>query len=215
MSANKLLIGVNNMLPARKFFVQNFMPNFFGDLFENVNIDGRVMKSPAINVIEDDDRYCLEVAAPGLSKDDFKVHVNRDGNLVIEMEKKGTEEHKECCDGKECKEGKNRRYIRREFTYAKFRQTLLLPENAERDEIHAKVENGVAASIKPQFEEMDEETLAVIIERYQNQDTWKENLIFSKEGFDLLQAILMDAGVIEEPAVYEELVNTAFATQVK
>lgn len=73
----------------------------------------------------------------------------------------------------------------------------------------------VAASIKPQFEEMDEETLAVIIERYQNQDTWKENLIFSKEGFDLLQAILMDAGVIEEPAVYEELVNIAFATQVK
>ena len=39
------------MLPARKFFGQNFMPDFFGDLFENVNLDGRVMKSPAINVI--------------------------------------------------------------------------------------------------------------------------------------------------------------------
>ena len=98
------------------------------------------------------------MAAPGLAKDDFKVHINRDGNLVIEMEKKETEEHKECCDGKECKEGKNRRYIRREFNYAKFRQTLLLPENAERDEIHAKVENGVLhvcipKMLKPKTEE--------------------------------------------------------------
>ena len=76
------------MLPARKFFGQSFMPDFFGDLFENVNMDGRVLKAPAINVIEDDEKYCLELAAPGLSKDDFKVHVNRDGNLVIEMEKK-------------------------------------------------------------------------------------------------------------------------------
>ena len=79
------------MLPARKFFGQNFMPDFFGDLFDNVNIDGRALKAPAINVIEDDEKYCLELAAPGLSKDDFKVHVNRDGNLVIEMEKKEKE----------------------------------------------------------------------------------------------------------------------------
>ena len=80
---------------------------------------------------------------------------NSDGNLVIEMEKKDKEE---CCDGKECKEGKNRRYIRREFSYAKFRQTLLLPENAERDEIHAKAENGVLhvcipKMLKPKTEE--------------------------------------------------------------
>jgi HSP20 family protein len=146
------------MLPARKFFGQNFMPDFFGDLFDNVNIDGRALKAPAINVIEDDEKYCLELAAPGLSKDDFKVHVNRDGNLVIEMEKKEKEEKPECCDGKECKEGKNRRYIRREFSYTKFRQTLLLPENAERDEIHAKAENGVLhvcipKMLKPKTEE--------------------------------------------------------------
>ena len=93
-----------------------------------------------------------------LEAGDHYYGYNVDGNLVIEMEKKGTEEHKECCDGKECKEGKNRRYIRREFTYAKFRQTLLLPENAERDEIHAKVENGVLhvcipKMLKPKTEE--------------------------------------------------------------
>lgn len=130
------------MLPARKFFGQNFMPDFFNDLFDNVNIEGRGFRSPAINVIEDDSRYCIELAAPGMSKDDFKVHVNKDGNLVIEMEKKETQEKKECDKG-ECGESKNRRYIRREFTCSKFRQTLLLPENAEKEEIKAKVENGI------------------------------------------------------------------------
>ena len=138
------------MLPARKFFGQSFMPDFFGDLFENVNMDGRVLKAPAINVIEDDEKYCLELAAPGLSKDDFKVHVNRDGNLVIEMEKK---EKEECCDGKECKEGKNRRYIRREFSYGNYQQTYTLPENVDKDSISAKVENGVLTITMPKLAE--------------------------------------------------------------
>ena len=129
------------MLPARKFFGQSFMPDFFGDLFENVNMEGRVLKAPAINVIEDDDKYCLDVAAPGLAKDDFKVHVNRDGNLVIEMEKKNKEECK-----KECK------YIRREFAYTRFHQTLILPENAEKDKIEAKVENGVLKVCIPKLQ---------------------------------------------------------------
>ena len=146
------------MLPARKFFGQNFMPDFFNDLFDNVSLENRGFKAPAINVSEDENKYCIELAAPGMSKDDFKVHINHDGNLVIEMEKKEKEEKPECCDGKECKEGKNRRYIRREFSYTKFRQTLLLPENAERDEIHAKAENGVLhvcipKMLKPKTEE--------------------------------------------------------------
>ena len=86
-------------------------------------------------MIEDDVQYRLEVAAPGMTKEDFKVHVNKDGNLVIEMEKKREEEDKE-----ERKEG---RYIRREFAYTRFHQTLILPENAEKDKIEACVENGI------------------------------------------------------------------------
>ena len=108
-------------------------------------------------MIEDDSKYCIELAAPGMSKDDFKVHINNDGNLVIEMEKKTKDEKKECEDGK-CCEAKNVRYIRREFSCSKFRQTLLLPENAERDEIKAKVENGILhicipKMVKPKTEE--------------------------------------------------------------
>ena len=146
------------MLPARKFFGQSFMPDFFGDLFENVNMEGRVLKAPAINVIEDDDKYCLDVAAPGLAKDDFKVHLNRDGNLVIEMEKK------ECgCKDKE-KEKKECKYLRKEFSYSKFTQTLLLPDNADRENIDAQVVNGILKVRIPKIEKPKPEDENRIIE---------------------------------------------------
>ena len=118
------------MLPARKFYGQNFMPDFFNDFFGNMSLDGT--KSPAVNVIEDDLRYRLELAAPGMTKDDFKVHINKDGNLVIELEKK--------CD---CQEEKKGKYIRKEFSCTKFHQTLILPDNVNREEIKANVENGI------------------------------------------------------------------------
>ena len=73
----------------------------------------------------------------------------------------------------------------------------------------------IAKTIKPQFEDMDEISLAIIIERYQAQDTWKTDLVFSKEAFDLLQDILLDAGVVESTVPYEDLVNTEFAMKVK
>ena len=120
------------MLPARKFYGRNFMPDFFNDFFGNMNLDGSNAKSPAVNVVEDDKRYTLEVAAPGMSKDDVKVHLNRDGNLVIEFEKK-------C----ECQEEKKGKYIRKEFSCSRFPQTLILPDNVDREEIKANVENGI------------------------------------------------------------------------
>ena len=120
------------MLPARRFNGLNSLPDFFNDFFDNGGIERISTKAPAINVIEDDQQYKIEVATPGMTKDDFKVHVNKDGNLVIEMEKKAKEECK-----KECK------YIRREFAYTRFHQTLILPENADKDKIEAQVENGV------------------------------------------------------------------------
>lgn len=120
------------MLPARKFNSRNIFPDFFNDFLENglERVDATI---PAINVMECDKGYNLELAAPGMTKDDFKVHVNKAGNLVIEMEKK--EDEKE-----EKKEGK---YIRREFSYTKFHQTLLLPDNVDKDKIEAHVKDGV------------------------------------------------------------------------
>ena len=83
------------MLPARKFNGLSSLPDFFSDFFDGGVIDRVSAKAPAINVIEDDKQYKIEVAAPGLTKEDFKVHVNKEGNLVIEMEKKKESEEKD------------------------------------------------------------------------------------------------------------------------
>jgi HSP20 family protein len=136
------------MLPAKRFYGQNFMPDFFNDFFGNMSLDGSSTKSPAINVLEDDLEYKLELAAPGMTKDDFKVHLNKDGNLVIEMEKKDC-----CCKGKDNEgEKKECRYLRKEFSYSKFSQTLLLPDNADKEKIEAEVNNGILKVIIPKLE---------------------------------------------------------------
>ena len=77
--------------------------------------------------------YTVELAAPGLKKEDIKVNINDEGNLVIKMEQQ--HEKKE--------ENKHIHYLRREFAYGKYEQTLILPDDVEKDEISAKVENGV------------------------------------------------------------------------
>ncbi len=69
----------------------------------------------------------------------------------------------------------------------------------------------IAKIIKPQFEETDMETLTKIVERYYNQKTWKENLVFEKDAFDLLQNILEDSKVLKERVPYETLVTKEFA----
>ena len=69
----------------------------------------------------------------------------------------------------------------------------------------------IAEVIAPQFAETDVDTITTIVTRYYDQDTWKENLVFEKESFELLQDILEEAGELSERAPYEELVTTEFA----
>ena len=69
----------------------------------------------------------------------------------------------------------------------------------------------IAETISPQFKETDTEKIAIIVDRYKEQDTWKENLVFGQDGFELLQDILKDAGELKERTPYAELVNTKFA----
>ncbi|MBQ8483187.1 MAG: Hsp20/alpha crystallin family protein [Bacteroidales bacterium] len=127
------------MLPARRFSGQYGLTDFFNDIFDNRTLEKVGVTSPAINVKENETGYKIEVAVPGMCKDDFKIHLNKDGNLVIEMEKKdcGCKEKEKDNDKKECK------YLRKEFSYTRFSQTLLLPENADKDGIEANVSNGI------------------------------------------------------------------------
>jgi len=119
------------MMPMMR--TNNWIPTVFNDLFNSDFMPRANATAPAINVKESDKAYTVELAAPGMKKEDFNVHINDEGNLIVKMEQK--QEKKE--------EDKNTRYLRREFSYSKFEQTLILPDDVVRDQISAKVEHGV------------------------------------------------------------------------
>ncbi len=122
----------------------SWLPDIFNDFFDNSWMERPTYTAPAINVIETEKEYEVELAAPGLSKEDFRVHVDSDNNLHIEMEKKS-----------ENKEGhKHGRFLRREFSYEKFQQTLLLPDDVDAEKIEAKVEKGVLQVTLPKKEKI-------------------------------------------------------------
>lgn len=120
------------MTPMRRY-EQNWLPGIFNDFFANDWMTRTNATAPAINVIEDEKDYKVEVAAPGMNKEDFKVNVTDDNYLVLTVEKKN--ESKD--------EDKKRKYLRREFSYHKFEQSLALPEDVNKDEIKASVNDGV------------------------------------------------------------------------
>ena len=119
------------MMPMMR--TNNWIPAVFNDLFNTEYMPKMSATAPAINVKESDKAYTVELAAPGMKKEDFNVHINDEGNLIIKMESKA--EKKE--------EDKNTRYLRREFSYSKFEQTLILPDDVNKEKISAKVEHGV------------------------------------------------------------------------
>ena len=122
------------MTPIRKYNNQNWIPSIFNDFFDNEWMVKANATAPAINVIESDKDYKVEVAAPGMTKEDFNIHLSEDNELVISMEKKN--ETKEEDKG-------NKKYLRREFSYSKFQQALILPDDVEKDKINANVTDGV------------------------------------------------------------------------
>ncbi len=87
--------------------------------------------------------------------------------------------------------------------------TNALQKGMEYVQTHTSEE--IAQVIAPQFAETDMETLVTIVNRYHQQDTWKENLVFERESFELLQDILEEAGELKERVDYENLVITEFA----
>lgn len=121
----------------------NWIPTVFNDLFDTDFMPKANCTAPAINVKESDKAYTVELAAPGMKKEDFNVHINDEGNLIIKMEQK--QETKE--------EDKSVRYLRREFSYSKYEQTLILPDDVKKDAITAKVEHGVLTVELPKLVE--------------------------------------------------------------
>lgn len=135
---------------------QGWVPSILGDLLSGEWLDNRTVASvtPAINVKETKTNYLVEVAAPGLTKEDFDVHLNENNDLEICMERKV--ENKE--------EDKDTHFLRREFAYSKFRQTMLLPDDVKRDQIDARVDKGVLHITLPKKPEAVEKHQARKIE---------------------------------------------------
>ena len=110
-----------------------WLPTVFNDLFNDTFLPRTNATAPAINVKETDKQYIVELAAPGMKKEDFDVNINHEGNLVVKMEHKAEANE----------EDKKARYLRREFSYTKYEQTLILPEDVDKEKIAARVADGV------------------------------------------------------------------------
>ena len=136
-------------MPIRKYYNQNWLPCIFNDFFDNDWMEKANATAPAINVIESDNDYKVEVAAPGMTKNDFNIQLGDENNLIISMEKKVESEN----NGNEGanKSNENKIYLRREFSYTKFHQSLYLPENVDKDKISANVTDGVLNIILPKY----------------------------------------------------------------
>ena len=128
----------------RRMQRDNWLPELFNDLM-NVGLAATkpCTTAPAINVMETADAYIVEVAAPGLKKEEFFVNINDEGNLVIKLEKEEASKQ----------EDEKMHYLRREFSYTKYEQTLILPDDVEKDKIGAKVNDGILTVTLPKVEQ--------------------------------------------------------------
>lgn len=115
---------------------QDFMPTLFNEL---MNWNDNTYSTPRMNIMETKDNYKLELCIPGLTKDDVKLSIDQEGNLVVEMTKETKHEEK----------NNDVRYLRHEFSVEHFRQTVMLPEDIHKEQISAKVENGILDIVIP------------------------------------------------------------------
>lgn len=111
----------------------NWLPSVFNDFFGNEWMENSSKSVPAINIQQGENGFTVEVAAPGMTKEDCVVRIDEENNLVISFEKKNEQEEKD----------KKGSYLRREFSYTQFQRRMVLPDNIEKENISAKVENGV------------------------------------------------------------------------
>jgi len=129
------------MLPtiAKRTFRPFYMPNFFDDDFFPV-FSSRTNSMPAVNIKEDEKRFTLELAVPGIDKKDLKIDINEDVLTISSETKNEVEENK---DG----------YKRKEFAYTSFCRSFQIPENINQDKIEANYKDGILTVGLPKLEE--------------------------------------------------------------
>ena len=123
----------------------SWFPTVFDEFFNNDWMPKMQTTAPAINVKENSNAYTMEFAVPGIKKEFCRVNLNADGNLEVTIENKL--EHKE--------ENKKEHYLRREFSYSNYQQVYVLPDDVVKDNIGAKVDNGVLTITMPRVAKDD------------------------------------------------------------
>ncbi|MCJ0743265.1 Hsp20/alpha crystallin family protein [Pedobacter montanisoli] len=121
------LVKFNNRTRNNTPYFNNVFDSLFNEAF---NKNYGMHKMPAVNIIEKENEYKIELAAPGLVKEDFKIDL-KENDLTIQVEKK-TEVNDE-----------QQGYTRKEFGYTSFNRSFLLPDHVNQDKINAEYVNGV------------------------------------------------------------------------
>lgn len=117
----------NNQAVARNFFSFSDLIN---DFFGNENHCGDYNAIPEANISEDENKYQIELAVPGLEKTDIKVEIDKN---ILKIHHKSSEK----------KENENHGYSRREFRYNEFTRTFIIPESIDDSKVKAKYQNGI------------------------------------------------------------------------
>lgn len=136
---NSLMRSGNN-LPS---LIENFFSRDMNDFF-NTNMPV-VSQVPAVNVVEHQDGFRIEVAAPGLKKDDFRLNLNHNNLTISAYQETKKEEQDQHAD--------REKYTRREFSYSSFQRTFTLPTSVDADNIQATYTDGVLKIELPKREE--------------------------------------------------------------
>jgi len=140
------------MLPV---FKTRSLPGLFdeffnGNLLPNYIEEGAWKSTPAVNIYENNEKFEIEIAAPGLEKDDFKIDLKND-YLLVYSEKKDKKEEKE--------KGK---VVRSEFRYSSFQRSFALPKDIDLTAINATHKNGVLTIELPKKTEQKDSSVRQI-----------------------------------------------------
>lgn len=128
-----------------------WFPDLLEDLLKENSLDGlnnyETFRIPAVNIIESLSNFVIEVAAPGLNKEDFSIELEED-TLKISSKVK--------VENTDNNQGERIRFQKREFNYSSFERSFKLPENINTDSVHARYENGV---LRIKLQKMEEKKI--------------------------------------------------------
>ncbi|MEO8147016.1 MAG: Hsp20/alpha crystallin family protein [Bacteroidia bacterium] len=126
------LLNLNNRL-AKKFDTRPMFTDFLNEIYGDIlTPETKLNTIPGVNITEENDKFTVALAAPGLSKEDFKISIEKEVLTISAEKKEETSEVKP-------------HYSRKEFSYTNFKRSFNLPETVNTEDVKASYENGVLA----------------------------------------------------------------------